>query len=88
MPMSPDGFLKRLRDGKAVNCNYRRGELIGMVAAWLHAGKYIVSWEECRKEDLHDDAAYLRDDVSSFATPEEVLAFVQAAGFPPEQFHP
>jgi hypothetical protein len=88
MAMTRDGFLKRLRAGKAVNCSFCKGEVIGLIASRFYDGKYVLTWEECRPEDIHDDAAYLRDEVRDFATPEAVLAFVEENGYPPSQFHP
>lgn len=88
MSLTTDGFLKRLRDGKAVNCGYRCGEIVGQLAAWFHDGKYVLTWEECRDEDIEDDAAYLKDEVHNFATAEEVLAFAERHGFAAGQFHP
>ena len=88
MSLTTEGFLKRLRSGKAVNCEYRRGDIIGGIGAWFHDGKFVLTWEECRDVDIEDDAAYLRDDVLNFATAEEVLAFVEKSGFPATEFHP
>jgi len=88
MGMTPEGFLRRLRAGKAVNCPYRRGEMIGMISAWPHGGQFLLSWEECRESDQNDWEAYTRDELHEFETPEEVLAFVEQNSYPASAFSP
>ena len=51
--MTTEGFLRRLRSGKAVDCTYRRGELAGLISAWLHDGAFVLTWEE-----YHDGGQY------------------------------
>jgi hypothetical protein len=72
--MSRDGFLARLRKGRAVNCIYRSGELDGLVCAWLHAGVFVLTWEECRIGDQSNEHLYTRDELHRFATADEVPA--------------
>lgn len=88
MAMTSEGFLKRMRAGKAVNCKYRHGDIIGLLAAWFHAGKYVLTWEECLDVDFYNESAYLRDETHHFKTPEEVLDFVEQNGYLPSAFQP
>jgi hypothetical protein len=86
--MSPDGFLRRLRSGKAVNCVYRAGELAGLISAWPHGGAFVLTWEECRDGDQYNEHAYSRDERHQFETAEQVLAFAEQAGYPASEFSP
>lgn len=86
--MSSDGFLLRLRSGKQVNCNYRAGELTGMISAWPHGGGFILTWEECRDGDQFNEQAYTRDERHQFETAEQVLVYVTQAGCPASAFSP
>jgi hypothetical protein len=78
--MSTDGFLLRLRSGKAVNCVYRLNDLVGLISSWLHDGAFVLTWEECRDGDQYNEQAYTRDKRHQFETAEQVLAFVEQAG--------
>ncbi len=82
MALSPDGFLRRLRSGKVVNCLYWKGELAGLISAWPHAGAFILTWEECRDGDQYNENAYTRDERHQFETAEQVLTVVEQAGYP------
>ena len=86
--MTPEGFLRRLRDGRAVNCVYRSGELEGLISAWRHEGRFILTWEECPAGQEYDESTYTRDERHEFATAEDVLAFVESSGHPPSAFSP
>jgi hypothetical protein len=88
MGMSPDGFLKRLRSGKAVNCIYRVGELQGLISAWPHGGAFVLTWEECREGDQYNESAYTRDERHQFDSAEQLLVFVAEAGYPASAFSP
>ena len=88
MGMSPDGFLKRLHDGKAVNCIYRTGELAGLISAWPHGGGFVLTWEECKDGEQYNEHAYTRDERHQFETAEQVLAFVSQTGYPASAFRP
>ena len=88
MGMSSDGFLRRLKTGKVVNCIYRQGELSGLISTWAYGGSFIITWEECRHGDQYNENAYAKDDRHIFETAEEVLAFVEQAGYPASEFHP
>lgn len=87
--MSREGFLRRLHAGKAVNCIYRRGDdHSGLISAWAYEGRFILTWEECRDGDFNNEEAYTRDERYEFASPEEVLTFVEQRGHPPSAFKP
>lgn len=86
--MSPEGFLRRLRNGKVVNCVYQSGILDGLISAWPHDGGYVLTWEECRSGDQHNEHAYIRDEHRQFESAEQVLAFVEQAGYPASAFSP
>lgn len=89
MPLTTEGFLRRLRLGKAVNCVYRRGEEHqGLISSWLYDGRFILTWEECRDGDINNEHAYTRDERYEFASAEEVLAFVEGSGYPASAFSP
>lgn len=88
MGMSSDGFLRRLRSGKAVNCCYRVGELAGLISAWPHGESFVLTWEECRDGEQYNEQDYTRDEVYRFGTVEEVLAFIEASGFSTSVFTP
>lgn len=88
MGMSSEGFLRRLRTGKVVNCTYRRDELSGLISAWPHGGGFVLTWEECRDGDQYDEHAYTRDERHVFETAEDVLTFVEQAGYPASDFRP
>lgn len=86
--MSPDGFLQRLRSGKAVNCVYKSGALAGLISAWPYGGGFVLTWEECRDGDQYNEHAYTRDERHQFDTAEQVLAFAEQAGYPASAFSP
>jgi hypothetical protein len=86
--MSPDGFIRRISSGKAVNCTYKVGELAGLISAWPHSEGFILTWEECRNGDQYNEDSYSRDERHTFGTAEEVLAFVERSGFPASEFTP
>jgi hypothetical protein len=71
--MSPDGFLRRLLSGKAVNCVYRAGELTGLISAWPNGGGFVLTWEECRDGDQYNEHGYTRDERHQFGTADQVL---------------
>ena len=86
--MTPDGFLRRLRSGKQVNCVYSAGELTGLISAWPHGAGFVLTWEECRRGDQYDEHAYTRDERHQFEAAEGVLTFVERAGHPASAFGP
>lgn len=86
--MSRQGFLRRLRDAKAVNCTYLRGESAGLISAWGHGGWFVLTWEECPVGNQYDESMYSRDERHEFATAEEVLTFVELGGYPASAFGP
>lgn len=89
MGMTPEGFLRRLRAGKAVNCVYRRDEEhTGLISAWAYDGRFVLTWEECRDGDQFNEHAYTRDERHEIASAEEVLAFVERSGYPASTFRP
>lgn len=88
MGLTTEGFLRRLNAGKSVNCTYRKGELVGLIAAWRYEGRFILTWEECREGDVENEELYTRDERHEIATPEEVLAFVERNGYPASSFTP
>jgi len=86
--MTPDGFLRRLNAGKAVNCLYRTGSLRGLISAWAHDGRFVLTWEECHDGDQFNEHRYTRDERHVFATAEDVLEFVAQGGYPASAFEP
>jgi hypothetical protein len=86
--MTPEGFLRRLGAGKVVNCVYRRDGLSGLISAWPHGGGFVLTWEECRNGDQYNEHAYTRDERHVFEKAEDVLAFVERAGYPASEFGP
>lgn len=86
--LTPEGFHERLRAGTVVNCVYRAGELAGLISAWRYESAFVLTWEECRDGDQYNEESYTRDERHRFATTEEVLAFVEQAGFPASRFGP
>jgi len=86
--MSSEGFLRRLRTGKVVNCAYEAGEMAGLISAWPLGGGFVLNWEECRDGDQYNEHVYTRDERHQFGTPEQVLAFVEQAGYPASVFSP
>lgn len=88
MGMSADGFLRRLRSGKSVNCVYRAGALVGLISAWPHSGGYVLTWEECWEGDQYNEQDYTRDERHCFESAEEVLRYVEQAGYPASAFSP
>ena len=86
MGLSPEGFLKRLRRGRTVNCTYRTGNLTGLISSWTHEGRFVLTWEECRLGDQYNEHVYTRDDRLSFESAEEVLAFAERSGYPATAF--
>lgn len=88
MGMSSDVFIQRLRSGKAVNCVYRSGTLAGLISAWPHDGGFVVTWEECKDGDQYDEHAHTRDELHRFESAEQVMAFVEQAGYPASTFSP
>ena len=88
MGMSQEGFLRRLRDAKVVNCTYRRDSTEGLISAWAHRGRFVLTWEECPAGEQYDESGYTRDERHEFTTAEEVLAFVERSGHPASAFGP
>lgn len=86
--LSREGFLKRLRAGKSVNCVYRRDEFAGLISAWAYEGRFILTCEECPAGEQYDESCYTRDERHEFATADEVLAFVEDRGYPHSAFQP
>ncbi len=88
MGMTREGFLERLGAGKVVNGTYERDGLAGLISAWRHQWRFILTWEECRDGDQFNENAYTRDERHVFASPEDVLRFVEQNGFPASAFRP
>ena len=88
MAMSREGFLDRLKSAKAVNCTYQSGEFCGLISVWFHDRAFVLTWEECKAGDQYNEQSYTRDENHRFQTAEEVLAFVEAAGYPASAFTP
>ncbi|MGC4006342.1 MAG: hypothetical protein QM811_25765 [Pirellulales bacterium] len=88
MAMSPEGFLARLSAGKTVHCVYHTGNLEGLVSAWRLEDRYMLTWEECEKGDQFNENTYTRDERWEFESPEEVLSFIEQAGYPATRFTP
>ena len=86
--MTPEGFISRLNAGRPVNCVYRNGELAGLISAWLHDGRFILTWEECRAGNELNENAYTRDERHEFGSAADVLAFVERNGHPAAAFGP
>lgn len=86
MGTTPDAFVRRLRSGKRVSRTYRAGELTGLIEAWPHDGRFVLTWEECRDGDQYDEHAYTRDERHQFDTADEVLDFVVRSGHPASGF--
>ena len=85
--MTRGGLLRRLEDGWVANHRYAQGVLRGMVSAWRHQGRFVLTWEECRDGDQLDEYAYTRDERHLFANAEELVAFVEQHGLAAEDFH-
>ncbi|WP_165250421.1 hypothetical protein [Paludisphaera soli] len=88
MAMTSEGFLRRLRSGKSVNCIYQEGGQSGLISAWAHDGAFVLTWEACQDGRQFDEHAYTRDERHRFLTAEEVLAFVEHGGHPASTFGP
>lgn len=88
MGMSADGFLRRLQQGKTVNCVYKIGDRVGLITAWRHFDELILTWEECREGEQYNESDYTRDDRYRFATSEQLLAFLEQVGYPASCFTP
>jgi hypothetical protein len=86
--MTTEGFLHRLHSGKAVNCTYRHGDFAGLISAWAHGGRFVLTWEECPDGGQYDESSYTRDERHEFASAEELLAFVERSGHPWSSFGP
>jgi hypothetical protein len=71
-----------------MDCTYKVGELIGLISAWPHGGAFVLTWEECRDGDQYNEHAYTRDQRHTFETAEDLLAFVEANGYPASAFRP
>lgn len=55
--MTREGFLERLGAGKVVNGTYERDGLAGLISAWRHQWRFILTWEECRDGDQFNENA-------------------------------
>jgi hypothetical protein len=88
MPMTREGILKRLQAGKSVCCVYSKGELEGLISAWLYEGVFILTWEECPRGEVFNEHLYTRDERYQFETAEALLAFVEQGGYPASEFRP
>jgi hypothetical protein len=82
-------FLLLLRtDETAPYCTYQAGDLFGMIAIYPFNQVFVLHWEEYRDGDRRNRQAYLRDEMHCFESADEVLAFVEQAGYPAEVFSP
>jgi hypothetical protein len=88
MPMTREGFLKRLQAGKSVRSGYHKDEFEGLISAWLHGSLFILTWEECPRGDAFNEHLYTRDERHLFETAEELLAFVEERGYTAADFRP
>lgn len=88
MGLTRAGFLRRLNASKAVNCIYQRGELEGLISAWMYGDRFVLTWEECPAGGQYDESTYTRDERHEFSSAEEVLAFVERSGCPASAFEP
>jgi len=86
--MTSAGFIRRLGAGRPVNCPYDRGDLTGIVSAWRYNDVFILTWEECKVGDVHNEHRYTRDERHTFATPADVLDFITHNGLSAIDFHP
>ncbi|HEX8915798.1 MAG TPA: hypothetical protein VF796_25815 [Humisphaera sp.] len=86
--MTADGFIARLVAGRSVHCTYVAGGLEGLISAWSHDGRFVLTWEECPAGRQYDESTYSRDERREFASADEVLAFVEQAGHPASAFEP
>ena len=86
--MTRGGLLRRLEDGWVANHRYAQGVLRGMVSAWRHQGRFVLTWEECRDGDQSNENRYTRDERHRFAAAEAVLEFLEQAGYPASRFGP
>ena len=86
--MTRGGLLRRLEGGRVANHRYAQGVLRGLVSAWRYEGRFVLTWEESRDGDQHDEQAYTRDERHLFGTAEELVAFVEQRGETAEDFHP
>jgi len=48
----------------------------------------VLTWEECHSGDQHNEHVYTRDERKQFDSAEQVLAFVEQAGYPASAFRP
>lgn len=93
--MTRGGLIQQLRSGRTADHRYARGPLRGLVSAWLHEGKFVLTWEESgggqtgtakpasgRTPTTGGD----RDERHLFATAEELVAFVEQRGLTAEDF--
>ena len=86
--MTRGGLLQRLQNGRPADHRYAQGALRGLVSAWRHEGRFVLTWEESRNGDQHNEHAYTRDERHLFATAEELVAFVEQQGLTAEDFRP
>jgi hypothetical protein len=82
------GLIQRLQNGRPADHRYAQGELRGLVSAWRHEGRFVLTWEESREGDQHNEHAYTRDERHLFTTAEELLAFVEQQGLTAADFRP
>jgi hypothetical protein len=82
------GLLQRLQNGRPADHRYAQGPLRGLVSAWRHEGRFVLTWEESRSGDQHNEHAYTRDERHLFTTAEELVAFVEQQGLTAEDFRP
>jgi hypothetical protein len=86
--MTSGGFLRWLHSGKTVNCVYSSSGLARLISAWPNNGVFVLTWEECREGEQYNEQNFTRDERHQFDTAEELLAFVEKAGYPPSAFSP
>ncbi len=86
--MSPDTFLRRLKDGKSNNFIYSHSGQDGMVAIWKFENSLILTWEECPAGNQYDESSYTRDERHVFANTEDLLRFLETNGVKIETFTP
>ena len=52
-----------------------------------HDGRFVLTWEECRKAEQYNENSYTRDERHLFDA-EEILAFVEQSGYSVSAFNP
>lgn len=86
--MTEQKLRERLNKHRAVSYRYKNGKLAGLVNTWFYQEHFILTWEECKDGDQHNEDNYTRDDVLNFPDVDALFDYLRASGVELALFSP